>query len=268
MHLTFGPAEAGTDRYTVIGAPYENPSYRGGASRAPTAIREASRGLEPYIHRMDLSLTDMPLADYGDLPTGTHDDIELHLDVDTEFPIFLGGDHSVTPPLIGSFYEDEEPVTVISLDAHLDYRDTFRGDPASNACSARRLSELDAVDSVVVVGARSGSAEEWNSDLPRFRWDEVVQGPERVGTRVAEESDRIHLSIDMDVFDPGYAPGVGNPEPMGLTPDQVRTFIDTIAHRLVGLDVVEVVPGLDAGETAVLAAWLVRETLGVVEVSR
>lgn len=267
MHLTFGPAREGADRYTVVGVPYEAPSFRGGASDAPTAIREASRGLEPYVHRADLSLADLPLGDAGDVPKGSHDDISVHLsDLETEFPVFLGGDHSVTPHAVDAFYDDE--VAVVSLDAHLDYRDSFRGDPDSNACSARRLEELDAVTDVFVAGARSGSAEEWRSDLSRARADEVARDPGRVAARLADRFDRVHLSVDMDVFDPSHAPAVGNPEPAGLDPRTVREFVDALAPRLAGLDVVEVLPGLDAGETATLAAWLVRETLAVVEVAR
>jgi len=266
MHLTFGSALEGEARYTVVGVPYENPSFRPGASEAPDAIRKASRGLEPYIHRMDLDLSDLDLADVGDIPKGKHEDIPVHLDLDAEFPVFLGGDHSVTPFVIGSFYD--ESVAVVSLDAHLDYRDTFRGDNLSNACSTRRIQELGAVDDVIVVGARSGSSDEWSADLARIRSREARKDPGLVGERLAEEFDRIHLTVDMDVFDPSHAPAVGNPEPMGLEPGHVLDFVEAIAHRLVGMDVVEVVPRLDEGNTALLAAWLVKETLGLVEVSR
>lgn len=264
MHLTFGPAGERHDEYTVVGIPYENPSFRPGASDAPTAIREASRSLEPYIHRMDLDIGELPLGDVGDIPRGPHEDIALHLDLDAEFPVFLGGDHSATPFLVGSFYDD--PVAVVSLDAHLDFREEFRGDPLSNACSSRRLCELDAVSELVVIGARTGSEEEWDSELRRVRSDELSD-PQRVGERITDEFDRVHLSVDMDVFDPGHAPAVANPEPMGLSPGQVRRFVDSLAPSLVGMDVVEIVPDIDDGNTALLAAWLVRETLGLVEVS-
>lgn len=282
MHLTFGPARprggdasasqeggegSGAEGYTVVGAPYENPSLRGGAFRGPTTIREASRGLEPYVHRADVDLRELDLFDYGDLPRGDPGDLGIHLgEIDAGFPVFLGGDHSVSPRLVEGFYDEE--VAVVSLDAHLDYRDSFEGDRWSNACAARRFSEAGGVNEVVVVGARSGSEEEWGSELRRVRAGEARGESLELGERIAEEFDRIHLSVDMDVFDPSYAPAVGNPEPAGLAPLEVRSLVDGLATSVVGMDVVEVVPGLDAGETANLAAWLVREALAVVEVSR
>ncbi|MBS1263926.1 MAG: N(1)-aminopropylagmatine ureohydrolase [Methanonatronarchaeales archaeon] len=266
MHLTFGPAREGKDRYTVTGVPYENPSFRVGASGAPNAVRTASKGIEPYVHRKGIDLRDIPLADAGDLPRAPHGDLPLHVDPDGEFPVFLGGDHSITPHLVDAFFDDE--VTVVSLDAHLDYRDEFRGDPDSNACSSRRIEELDVVSEVVVVGARSGAEEEWSYPPKHVRSDEVADEPGEVGDRISDEFDRIYLSIDMDVFDPSHAPAVGNPEPMGLEPAHVRTLVDAMTHRIVGVDVVEVVPGIDDGNTALLAAWTVREVLAAVEVSR
>jgi agmatinase len=79
------------------------------------------------------------------------------------------------------------------------------------------------------------------------------------------EMDEIYLSIDMDVVDPAYAPGVGNPEPFGLTPDHVRELVDLLGRRLVGIDFVEVSPPHDSGTTSILAARLVREAIGVVK---
>jgi len=77
--------------------------------------------------------------------------------------------------------------------------------------------------------------------------------------------DRVYLSIDMDVMDPAYAPGVGNPEPFGLSPAQVRDFINLLGGKLVGLDFVEVSPPHDCGMTSLLAARLIREAIAVMQ---
>jgi agmatinase len=184
-----------------------------------------------------------------------------------KIPVTLGGEHSLAPACVGAFPQD---IGVIGIDAHLDFRDEYLGDKYSHACSARRIADHVGVQNVVYVGVRSYSREE-REDLQRLglefvgadevRRDGIAMALERAVNAIGRE--RLYLTIDMDGIDPAYAPAVGNPEPFGLTPWDVKAVIDQLGDRLVGMDVNEVAPQYDQGETAVLAARLVREALYV-----
>ncbi len=124
------------------------------------------------------------------------------------------------------------------------------------------------MDDVVYMGVRSFSAEE-AEDLERLglTYVSVFEIHEK-GARAAldralkaVDQEKVYLTIDMDGVDPAYAPAVGNPEPFGLTPMQVKEVVDALAPRLVGMDINEVAPGWDHGQTALLAARVVREAI-------
>jgi Arginase/agmatinase/formimionoglutamate hydrolase, arginase family len=149
---------------------------------------------------------------------------------------------------------------LVVVDAHLDLRDAYDGTPWSHACVTRRALD-DLVDRVVIVGARAGSAAEWE----RADADDVtVVTPEDARAwvdgltpdRFADES--VYLSVDIDGFDPGFAPGTGTPEPFGLAPREGRDLVRAIAGHADGFDVVEVTDR-DDGQAASLAGKLLRE---------
>jgi len=180
-------------------------------------------------------------------------------------PIVLGGEHSIAPASVMGFGTD---IAVLGIDAHLDFRDEFLGDRYSHACSARRISDHVGVQRVVYSGVRSFSRGE-REDLERLglvyvsamevHRDGMAKALDRALKAVDRE--RIYLTIDIDGIDPAYAPAVGNPEPFGITPLDVKLLINTIGPRLAGMDVNEVSPQFDHGQTAIVAARLVREAL-------
>jgi agmatinase len=154
---------------------------------------------------------------------------------------------------------------VLVLDAHLDLREEYGCTRYSHACASRRILEKGA-GGYASIGIRSGSREEYDfaaeNGVSFFTSREVHEkGIDLVLDRALQEMEceRLHLSIDLDALDPSFAPAVGNPEPFGLTAWDVKRVIERTAPRAIGLDINELTPAYDRGETALLAARLARE---------
>ncbi len=255
--------------YVIIGVPFDlTSSFRAGAAMAPDVIRQMSYGFEPYMMEYDVSISDMKIHDLGDISScGSVEDMgeELNNTVkkvvdDDKFPIVIGGEHSISPYIISAF----EDVFVLILDAHLDFRDSYEGMKNSHATVTRRISEMDH-KGVKVYGVRSMS--EYESNLlnkPLFLSSYEILGSDDYLDRMTNDIDGdVYLSVDMDVFDPCYAPGVGNPEPYGLTPLHYKKLISMLSSNLVGMDVVELSPRYDhGGITANLATKLIYDLFG------
>ncbi|MDQ1261427.1 MAG: agmatinase, partial [Euryarchaeota archaeon] len=155
---------------------------------------------------------------------------------------------------------------VLVLDAHLDLREEFGNTKFSHACASRRILEKKGIDAYVSIGIRSGCKEEFtfakeNCISYNTSRDVFEKGIDYILDRAMESlnCERLYLSIDLDALDPAFAPAVGNPEPFGLTSWDVSRVIERAAPRAVGLDINELTPAYDHGETALLAARLARE---------
>ena len=268
-------------RIALFGVPYDRTcSFRGGSRYAPRAIRQASYNFETYMMDHGRSLSDIPLADLGDTPAfgASGEMVEGVTRRASEVvragkvPIVLGGEHSLAPAVVRAFPKD---IAVLGIDAHLDFRDSYLDDRWSHACSARRCADHVGAERVVYMGVRSFSEEE-REDLNRLGlqfvsvFDIHEGGIARAVERALKIVDRekVYLTIDMDGIDPAYAPGVGNPEPFGLAPLQVKRLLGILAPHLVGMDLNEVSPAWDQGQTALLAARLVREAVMAIAESR
>jgi agmatinase len=177
---------------------------------------------------------------------------------DGKVPVMLGGEHTAT---IGAVRAVRPDVYVV-CDAHLDLRDELDGTAYSHGCVTRRV--LDTVDDVVIIGARSGDAGQFEAAAERTRLYTADAVRERGIAAVLGEvlgefgGRRVYLSIDADAIDCCLTPGLGTPEPFGMTPLDIREVVRTLAPHAVGFDYVEVAP-FDAGQTAAVAAQLVRE---------
>ena len=147
---------------------------------------------------------------------------------------------------------------VLILDAHLDFREDYMGSRNSHACSTRRVSEIVGIENVTVIGARSASETECEGDLEYYTSFDVKSRLKEICEKIKEINDDIYLSVDMDCFDPSFAPGVGNPEFYGLDPFEVREIIESI-DNIAGFDVVETNPLFDNGNTSCLASKLIQE---------
>lgn len=276
--MAFAPASAdrGDADYVVRGVPLDaTGSFRRGYARGPDRIRELSRSYEAWVPGPDVDLAETAILDAGDVDAW-HDTEEVvgfasglvADDVDAgATPVLLGGEHTVSVAGV----RGTEPDVYVALDAHLDLKREHRGERYHHGCVASLVRETGA--DVVVVGARSGSEEEYRR-AERADDVTVIAAEETTGSDAGLDAVReavpdgatVYLSVDLDVADPGHAPGVGTPEPWGLGPATVRDAVDALAPRCVGFDVVEHVPAYDeGGATAALAAGLVRRFVAAAE---
>jgi len=250
---------------TLIGLPYDaSSSYLRGPAQGPAAIRAALRC--DSTNAWSEGLRDLGrLADRGDLglpATGEARDliergIRDLLD-DGGVPIALGGDHSVTYPILRALGPRHPGLTILHLDAHADLYQDFEGDRYSHACPFARIMEEGLARRLVQVGIRTMTGH-LRSQAERFGVEVIDMRAWAAGVR-PELNGPLYVSIDMDAFDPAFAPGVSHIEPGGLTSREVITLLQSLPGPLVGADVVELNPGRDAlGITAPLGAKLVKE---------
>lgn len=263
-------------KYVLVGVPFDRTtSFRPGARFGPDSIRHHSWNFESYDLETGIDLSEVPTHDAGNTPefgsaaemVDTVRSVIAPIYHDGKLPITLGGDHACAPPCVEA-WPKEDRLGVIYLDAHLDFRSSYLGDPRSHACSARRIAERVGTENIVVFGVRSASREEVEENrslgLTYVTAHEVHrEGFDATFRRAVDhlKPDRLYMSIDIDVVDPAYAGGTGTPEPFGLPPRQIKDAIGAVASRLVGLDIMEVSPPYDQGNTSLLAARLAREAI-------
>lgn len=271
--LSFADSESSFEDadFVILGAPFDRTTtFRSGARFAPTTIREASWNFERDLFEHGVSFEDMKVHDGGDLfEEATVDEMVAAIEVEArkvvsagKFPVFIGGEHSISPPVVKAFGE----ISVITIDAHLDYREEYGGLRNSHACAHKRIEDVVGKGNVLAFGVRSMSSDECSDEalfVDAFTIHQV--GWEKAFSEAVAKLVRgpVYLSLDIDGIDPAYAPGTGTPEPFGLTPFDVRGVINALGDRLVGFDVVEVCPPYDNGNTSVLAARMVREAIAV-----
>jgi agmatinase len=261
------PAEAD---FTVIGVPYDGAACaRKGAALGPERIRFWSTHLTPFSEDR-IRLGDMRICDVGDIPiTDQVRDFELvreKVEVLPNVPIILGGDHSISIPVLQAQCEHYkgQRLGVLWVDAHPDLCDVFTGSKLSHACVLRRALEFGIKpQEVCLVGVRSWEDQEIdlieNGGLNVYTSAEVAErGMKSVVSRVyskLSDCDAVHISLDIDCLDPAFAPGTGIPDSGGLTSREVITLIKSLRGLpLVGLDIVEVSPPIDPSEATVFAA--------------
>ena len=270
-------ADAETDfkdaLFVIFGVPYDRTvSFRSGAKNAPSKIREASWNFESFDLLTGINFRDIPVHDYGNLSISNDDPpYELFKKIkkfsetllqNNKIPIGIGGEHSITPGIISAFPED---IILISLDAHLDFRDKYQNEPYNHACTIRRASEHIKPENIFILGVRSAEDRELKDAKDKgIRYYDIFDIYDKGFTRILRDireeikDKKIYLTIDIDVFDPAYAPGTGTPEPFGLKPFDILKNIDIIASKIIGFDIVEVCPSFDHDETSILAAKLIR----------
>jgi agmatinase len=267
----FKPDLSKRAQFVLIGAPYDSgSSYRPGARLAPHQIREFSESLSSCTERGD-DLIDLPARDAGDLILNNQaEDSFTKIETvvgeifDTKaVPIILGGDHCITLPCFKAALEHHKNLKLLYLDAHPDLYPSFHGDPYSHACVAARILELEGVsgESITQVGIRSTSADQLK--VQKESGVKTIQAWE-IESFVDKGDGPIYLSLDIDVLDPAFAPGSGNPVPGGMSTRDLITLIHKIRSQIVGMDVVEVNPMLDSsGITALAAVRVIMEALSV-----
>jgi agmatinase len=255
-------------RIRLIGAPTDcHSSFLRGAAQAPPLIREAlhsSHGNMSSESGHELGI-DIMVEDAGDLPlteSPSDDGLIAAAIADAggagAVPIVLGGDHSITVPVVRALAGAHGPPAILHFDAHPDLYDDFEGDPRSHASPFARIMEAGLAKRLVQVGIRTLNRH-CRAQAERFGV-EIVEMRDFVPGRVPLPEGPLYISLDLDGFDPAHAPGVAHHEPGGLSVRDVLAVLDRISSPIVGADIVEYVPARDLnGVTAVLAAKLVRE---------
>lgn len=267
--------------FSVIGIPFDGlASARKGAAHAPERLRYWSRHSTPFSEDRT-RLKDMTVCDLGDIQvTAPERDFELiRQKVATlpNMPIILGGDHSVTIPVLQGQREryKDQRLGVLWIDAHPDLCDFFDGSRISHANTMRRALDFGIEPhDVCMVGLRSWEEQEIdlieNGGIHVYTAADIAErGMRRVAESVyniLNDCDAIHISLDIDCLDPSVAPGTGIPEFGGLTSRDVLTLIKSTQDlSLVGLDVVEIAPPLDPSESTVFAGLkIIMEYIAVI----
>lgn len=258
----------------ILGFPFDSTSsFRAGCRFGPNAIREASHSLEAYSAFLDRDLANRDYVDKGDIDVGPRSSKEVVDIVQNEVaailnagmkPMILGGEHTISVGVSRALFAKYPDLHVLQIDAHADFRNEYYGDPYSHASVMKRMSEFIPADRIHRIGIRSGTKEELldaglslpiDTEGKGRKINEIIQ-------KIPEQAP-LYITLDLDVFDPSLMPGVGNPDPMGIT---FREFIQIARglafHRLVGCDVVELAPQYDpAGVSATVAAAVVRDLM-------
>ena len=274
----FADAEASFNdaKFVFYGYPFDGTAcFRKGTSQAPDEIRKHSYNFETYLLELGIDLSDVSANDWGNLEiTDNQERNESELEElvakivnANKFPIGIGGEHSMTPAAVRAVQSKYPNLGVIVLDAHLDFRQEYEGNSNSHATVTRRLTEIVGLDRVRPVGIRSVSQSEISEartiglKFIESGWTELRE----YLTDIIDEMDGpVYLSLDMDAIDPGFAPGVGTPEPFGMTPYEVLQTINFFSDRIVAFDCVETCPTHDNGNTSALAARIIRHLVGAI----
>jgi agmatinase len=255
---------------TLLGVPWdEHSSHLRGAALAPPALRAALRSPSSNLStESGLDLGDEPrLADAGDLevPPGVaavetiEESVARLLDRERRV-LVLGGDHAVAWPSVRAHARRYEDLTVLHLDAHPDLYDEFEGNRLSHACPFARIMEEGQVARLVQVGIRTMNPPQ-RAQAERFGVEVIDMTLWRPDLTV-NAAGPVYVSLDLDVLDPAFAPGVSHPEPGGLSTREVIGLLQRVKGPVVGADLVELNPTRDpTGLTARVAAKLAKELL-------
>jgi len=284
----FADAEASFEKaeYIIFGIPYDKTgSFRRGTNKGPTEIRQASWNFETYDLLNNIDLKDIKIHDYGNLifdkenePKDMKKKVKNFtykiLDKD-KIPLAIGGEHTVTYPIIQAFEKSKKDIAVIIFDAHLDYKDKYENNPESHACVVKRISEVVGVENIAVLGVRSGIQKEFDEAkkdgllfINSFDINKkgIQWALDKVHNKFIDKD--IYFSLDFDAIDPCYAPGTSTPEPFGLNPFDILQGIKLFSKKITGFDLVEVCPAYDRGETAILAARIIRYLITEVSLNK
>ncbi len=260
---------------TVIGIPFDaTHSYKPGCRFGPDAIRDSFNNIEVFHPDLQVDLETVNIEDLGNTKhtVVTSEMIDMVKKITTELLakniqlFFLGGEHSIT---YGTFTSFPKETGYVVFDAHYDLRDEFADTKQSHASYLRRIVEDKGSENILHVGARAFVKEELEflreNNIKTISDREIREGK---GPQILQDYvstfDSIYSSFDLDVLDPAFAPGVGNPEAVGITSrelfDLIYSFKET---KVIGVDIVELNPYHDDGSTASLAAKIMSTMIAI-----
>jgi len=278
-----------TARYRIVPVPYEGTvCFLGGTAKGPEAILAVSNQMEHFDDELLCDFTQAGIATFppilpDETPEKMHERIYQTVKQETYFepgkiPIFLGGEHGITPPIVRAAAECYGAISVLQFDAHADLRDSYTGGKFSHASAMRRVLATisqQGTSNLVQIGIRSFSEEEYLECPDQIRSSISPQmlhptsgiakfGHAHVNNMLCTLTEHVYITIDIDAFDPAYAPGTGTPEPGGLDWFQVTSILRQVceSRQVIGADIVEVAPlGGNNVITEFLAARLVAKVI-------
>jgi len=259
-------------KVSLLGIPHDdNSSYMKGPAEAPGHIRRELRS-DAYSSwsetGIDFSAAGR-LVDHGDIQfDAANDPWDLIVRnvgrvVETGDPLIcLGGDHAITHPIMRAVRRRHPKLTILHIDAHPDIYHDYQGNPRSHTSPFARIMEERLTDRLIQVGLRTIN-DHHREQFKRFGVEVIEAG--RCGQNLRLNiATPVYLTVDMDAFDPAYAPGVSHREPGGLSTRQVIDWIQSLEQPIVAADVVEYNPRCDISNmTALVAAKLVKEIGGM-----
>jgi agmatinase len=267
--LIISPNENSKPVATIFGVPFDSThSYKPGCRFGPDAIRDAFNNIEIFQPEFGVDLEAEAISDLGNTKhtVVAAEMLQMVKDVTSELKkqdkqiIILGGEHLIT---LGSFTCFPKDTGYVVFDAHYDLRDQYADTKLSHAAYLRRIVEERGSENIVHVGARAFVKEELaflkEHNIATVSDKEISNGNgPKLLKDVTSTFDRVYLSVDLDVLDPAFAPGVGNPEAVGISSRELYDLITTLQNKkIVAADMVELNPTYDNGSTASMAAKMI-----------
>ena len=265
----------------LVGVPDETGSYarRKGCSKAPDAIRKVSNEREVFERKgmktvalSQICPMNKNIYDYGNISKGDVSKVVGKIVGEDKIPVTIGGDHSVTAEVLKGIDKLREDISVVYIDSHPDFICSSKEYYGSVVCDIAEYKNID-FSSSIEIGIRAPEPEELVNIRRKYLKTISSIGVEALGLKEVVEkvkdrvSDNVYVSLDMDVIDPAFAPGVSSPVPAGLTSNQLLYLITEIAKLgIIGFDVMEVCPDYDMQDmTSHLAARIIIETISCVK---
>lgn len=256
----------------LAGIPFDlNSSFMKGAASAPDIIRQSMHSESSNLcSELGVELFANPrLVDVGDLHLSelhnSYFSIESFIDEILQLealPLLLGGDHSITYPIMRAMHRSNGPVNILHFDAHPDLYNDYQGNPYSHASPFARIMEDGLAKRLVQVGIRTLNREQ-KEQADRFGVEIHEMKDINLPSIGRDFEGPVYISCDMDAFDPAYAPGVSHHEPGGLSVRDVLGIIQQLPNLIIGADIVEYNPLRDINNmTAMVAAKLSKEVAG------
>jgi len=267
--LIINPNDNDDSKVTIFGIPFDSThSYKPGCRFGPDAIRDAFNNIEIFQPEFGVDLETVNISDLGNTKhtvVATEmlrmvENITSELAKQGRQIIILGGEHLIT---LGSFTCFPKDTGFVVFDAHYDLRDQYADIKLRHAAYLRRIGEKRGSENIVHVGARAFVKEELAflkvHNIKTVSDKDIRDGN---GTKLLKDItstfDKIYLSIDLDVLDPAFAPGVGNPEAVGITSRELYDLITALQNKkILAADIVELNPTYDNGSTASIAAKMI-----------
>jgi agmatinase len=263
------PAEDSESVATLFGIPFDSThSYKPGCRFGPDVIRDSFNNIEIFLPEFGVDLEQVNIKDLGNLQhtVVAQNMIDMVRKTTTELKdtsnqlILLGGEHSLT---YGSYMSYPKDTGYVVFDAHYDLRDEFADTKLSHAAYLRRIVEERGPENIIHVGARAFVKEELafltENNIKTISDSEIRNGNgPKLLEKLTDNFENLYVSVDLDVLDPAFAPGVGNPEAIGITSRELHDMLVSLKNKKIkAADVVELNPMFDNGSTASLAARLI-----------